>query len=66
MNSFTFSTEENDWIVLGDQYNGDFNNCKVYIDNIQFRQQNLKEMRKTEEISSKYAGSVKFDGIPSE
>ena len=26
MNSFTWSIEDNDWIVLGDQYNGDFNN----------------------------------------
>ena len=28
MNSFTWSTEENDWILLGDKYNEDFNNWK--------------------------------------
>ena len=48
MNSFTWSTEENDWIFLGGQYNEDFNNWKGPINNGQFRQQNLKEMRKTE------------------
>ena len=26
MDSFTWSTNENDWIVLGDQYNEEFNN----------------------------------------
>ena len=26
MNSFTWSTYDNDWIFLGDQYNEDFNN----------------------------------------
>ena len=66
MNYFTWSTEENYLIVLGDQYNGDFNNWKGTINNGQFRQQNLKETRKTEETCSKYAGSVKFDGIPME
>ena len=66
MNSFTWSTEENDWIVLGDHYNGDFNNWIEPINNGQFRQNNLKETIKTEEKSSKYAGSVKFDGIPRE
>ena len=25
MNSFTWSTNENDWIILGDQYNEEFN-----------------------------------------
>ena len=49
MNSFTWSTEENDWIFLGGQYNEEFNNCKGPINNGQFRQQNLKEMRNTEE-----------------
>ena len=28
MNSFTWSTEENDWIFLGNQYNENFNNRK--------------------------------------
>ena len=66
MNSFTCSIEENGWILLGDQYNEDFNNWKGPINNVQFRQQNLKEMKKTEETCYKYAGSVKFNGIPRE
>ena len=48
MNSFTWSTDKNDWIVLGDWYSGDFNNWRGHINNGQFRQHNLKEMRKTE------------------
>ena len=66
MNSFTWSTEENDWILLGGQYNEDLNNWKGPTNNGQFHHQNLKEMRKTEETCSKYAGSVKFDGISRE
>ena len=63
MNSFTWSSEENDWIFLGGQYNEDFNNWKVPINNGQFLQNILKDMRKTEETWSKYAGSVKFNEI---
>ena len=66
INSFTWSTEENDWIVLGYQYYKDFNNWKGPMNNGQFRQLNLNEMRKTEETCSKYTGSVKFNGIPRE
>ena len=66
MNSFTWSTEENDWFFLGGQYNEDFNNWKVPINNGQFLQHNTKEMRKTEEACSKYAGSIKFNRIPRE
>ena len=66
MNAFTWSTNDNDWIILGDQYNEELNNCIVPINNGKFRQQNLKEMRKTEETCSKYAGFVKFHGIPRE
>ena len=36
MNSFTWSTEENDWIFLGGQYNEGFNNWKGPINNGQF------------------------------
>ena len=64
MNYFTCSTKDNDWILLGDQCNVDLNKWKGPINNGQFRQQNLKEMRTTEETCSKYAGFVKFDGIP--
>ena len=49
MNSFTWSTEENAWIFLGNQYNKDFNNWKGPINNGQFRQKNIKETRNTEE-----------------
>ena len=54
MNSFTWSTNENVCIILGDQYNEEFNNWRGPINNVQFRQQNLKEMRKTEETCSKF------------
>ena len=66
MNSFTWSTEVNDWIFLGNQYNENFNNWKGPINNGQFRQQNIKETRKTEETCSKYVGLVKFNWIPRE
>ena len=64
MNSFNWSKEENDWIVLGDHDDEDFNNWRGPINNGKFCQQNVKENRKTEGICSKYAGSVKFNGIP--
>ena len=48
INSFTWSIEENYWIVLGGRYNEYFNNWKIPINNWQFRQHNLMEMRKTE------------------
>ena len=38
MNYFTWSTEENDWIFLGDKYNKDLNNWKGPIKNGQLRQ----------------------------
>ena len=64
MNCFTWSKEDNDWIVSGDQYNEEFKNWKGPIQNCQFCLQTLKEKRKTEETCSKYAGSAKFNGIP--
>ena len=48
MNCFSWSIEENNWTLLGDQYNEDFNNWKGPINNGRFRQKNIKEMRKTE------------------
>ena len=33
MNYFTWSKEENEWIVLGDQYNEEFNNWRGPIKN---------------------------------
>ena len=66
MNCFTWSKEDNDWIVSGDQYNEKFKNWKGPIHNCQFRSQTLKDKRKTEETCSKYAGSAKFNGFPRE
>ena len=66
INYFTWLTNYNDWTILGDQYNEELNNWRGPINNDQFRQQNLKETRKIEETCSKYEGSVKFNGIPSE
>ena len=66
MNCFTWSKEDNDWIVSGDQYNEELKNQKGPIHNGQFRSQTLKEKQKTEETCSKYAGSAKFNGIPRE
>ena len=66
MNRFTWYKENNDWIVPEDQYDEEFKNWRGTIHNGQFHSQNLKEKRKTEETCSKYAGSVKFNGIPRE
>ena len=66
MNYFTWSTEENDWILLGDQYNEGFNNWQRSINNGQFRPQNIKEKRKTEEKCSKDSGYDNYNGIPRE
>ena len=49
MNLFTWSKEENYWIVPGDQYYEELNNWIGPINNGQFRSQTLKENRKTEE-----------------
>ena len=64
MNCFTWSKENNDWIVPEDQYDKEFNNWRGPIHNGKFRSQTLKEKRKTEETCSKYAGYSKFNGIP--
>ena len=64
MNSFTWSKENDDWIVPEDQYNEEFKNWRGPTHNGQFRSQNLKDKRKTEKTCSKYAGSAKFNGIP--
>ena len=64
MNCFTWYKDKNDWIVPEDQYDEEFKNWRGPIHNGQFRSQTLKENRKTEETCSKYAGSAKFNGIP--
>ena len=66
MNCFTWSKVNNDWIVPEGQYDDEFKNWRVPIHNGQFQSQTLKEKRKTEETCSKYAGSAKFNGVPSE
>ena len=66
MNCFIWSKVNNDWIVPYDLYDDEFKNWRGPIHNGQFRPQNLKEKRKTEETCSKYAGSAKFNGIPRE
>ena len=64
MNFFTWSKENDYWIVPEDQYDEEFKNWRGTIHNGQFRSQTLKEKRKTEETCSKYAGSAKFNEIP--
>ena len=60
MNSFTSSTNVNDWIILGDQYNEEFNNWRGNINNGQFHDNNLKEMRKTENIVQNLTWSLVY------
>ena len=42
-NCFTWSKDNNDWIVPGDQYNEEFKNWRGPINNGRFRSQTLKE-----------------------
>ena len=62
-NCFTWSKEENDWIVPEDQYDEQLKNWRGPIHNCQFRSQTLKQKRKTEYTCSKYKDSTKFNGI---
>ena len=64
MNCFTWSKQNNDWIVIEDQYDEEFKNWRGPIHNVRFRSQTLKDNRKTEQTCSKYAGFAKFNGIP--
>ena len=66
MNCFTWSKENNYWIVPEDQYDEEFKNWRRPIHNGPFCSQTLKDKQKTEETCSKYAGSAKFNGIPRE
>ena len=63
MNLFTWSKEENNFIVLGDQYNEEFKNWQGPIHNGQFCLQTLKNKRRTDNICSKSSGCVKFNRI---
>ena len=66
MNCFTWSIEENDWIVPWDQYNEELNNWQGPIHNGKFCLQTLKEKKNIYETYTKYSGSAKFNGIPRE
>ena len=66
MSCFTWSKEDNDWIVPEDQYNEEFNNWRGPIHHFQLGSHTLKEKRNTEKTCSKYTGSDKFNGIPRE
>ena len=63
MNGFTWSKEENDWIVPEDNYNEEFKNWRGIIHNGQFRPDNLNEKRNTEDKCTKYEGSSNLNGI---
>ena len=64
MNCFTWSKEDNDWIVPVNQYNEYFKNCQGTIHNGLIHLHTLKEKINTEDKCSKCAGSSKFNGIP--
>ena len=66
LNCFTWSKEQNNWIVPGDQYNEEFKNWRGPIHNGQFRPQTIKKKIRTERVCSKFSGSIKFNGIPRE
>ena len=66
LNCFTWSKEENDWIIPEDHYNKAFKNWQGPIHNGKFRLHTLKEKRNTEETYTKYACSINFNGIPRE
>ena len=63
MNCFTWSKENDDWIVPEDQYNGELKKWRGPIHNGQFSSHTIKEKRNTEDTCSKYAGYAKFNGI---
>ena len=54
MNGFTWSKEDNGFIVPGDQYNEEFKKWQGPIHNGQFRSHALKEKRKTENNSQSF------------
>ena len=66
INCFAWPREYTDWIVPGDKYNEEFKKWRGPIHNGQLCSQTLKEKTKTEEISSKFGGSTKFNGILTE
>ena len=64
INCLTWSRNDNEWIVPGDQYNNKFKNWQGPIHNGHFQAQNLKKMIITEKICYNVSGSVKFNGTP--
>ena len=66
LNCFNWSKEDNDWIVLGDQYNRYFKKWQGPIQNGQLCSQTIKKKIRTESIRSKSSGYIKFNGITRE
>ena len=66
MNCFTWSKDNNDWIVPEYQYDDELKNWRGPINNGQLCAHILKENRKTEETYSKYTDYAKFNIIPKE
>ena len=63
LNCFTWYKEDNDWIVLGDQYNEKCKNLQGPIHNVQFCPRTLKKRRRTDRMCSKSLGYVKLNGM---
>ena len=53
LNLFTWSQKENAWIVLGDQYNEEFNYWQGHIPNCQFLPNTINKNRRIERVCSK-------------
>ena len=64
MNCFTWSKENNDWIVPEDQYDDECKKWRGPVHNGQFCSKTLKEKRNTEETCSKYVEYAKYNVIP--
>ena len=63
LNCFTWYKEDNDWIVLGDQYNEKCKNLQGPIHNVQFCPRTLKKRRRTDRMCLKSLGYVKLNGM---
>ena len=63
LNWFTWSKEDNDWIVPMDQYNEEFKNWRGPFNNDQLRPHTPKKKRRTERKWSKFSVSFKFNVI---
>ena len=66
MSCFTWSRKDNEWVVLGDQYNKKFKNWQGTMHHGKFHANYLKKEIRTYMICSKFSGSIRFNGIPRE